>query len=817
MRELFIVDVSSFIYRSYYALPKLTTSKGVEVGALYGFARLIAKILKEKSEYLLACYDSKRNLRKELYPQYKANRLKVDKELILQIESSKRLLDGLGVKYLEIEGYEADDIAASCVRKFKDDFERVVITSYDKDLMQLIGANVYMWDGRSENYFDENYVVSKYGVKPSQMRDLLVLVGDSSDNIEGVEGIGFKTAAKILSKYGSLERILSFQQEELSDKSLKKIIENGFKIKRMMEIVSLKDTIDIPYTFDQLLVKINRDEAVRTLRSFEFRNIVNELGLGEDGEKEIVVMEVDRECFVSLKPSYISIFAETAVFSNLQVSIYHIRDLILDDRIKKYLYDSKELFHRFSTDGITNYDDIMIAYHLIWGASRKPDPLRIVEEAYSVSGKNPALYFKELMDEYLEKLREYKMYDLYLNEIELSKVLYRMEKEGIAVDKDYLYGLEKEFKEKVDAIYGEFSKKAGVKINLNSPKQVSEFIFNKLNIKPDPQYANIYKTKSGNYSTSEDSLRLLMPYNPEIISLILRYREYAKLVSFVENLISALKDSRIHSHFDQVLTSTGRLASSKPNLQNLPVKTPDGIKIRNAFIPDEGYLFVSFDYSQIDLRVIAELSEDEVLMDAFKKEVDVHKLTASSLFGVDYNLVTEEMRRIAKTVNFGIIYGLTPQGLALELGIDYPTASQYIKRYFEVYQGVKRWIDKTLDFVRSNGYALNFWGRRRYLNDINSKNRALKNASERMAINMPVQSGSSDIIKKAMVDIYRRFKDEKDIKLLLQIHDELVFEIKEEIVGSVVGEIVRLMENVFSFKVPLKVNVKYGKRLGELK
>lgn len=814
--EIFIIDTSSFLYRNYYALPKLSTSSGIEVGALYGFTRLIIKILKEKSKYILACYDSKKSMRKEIYPQYKANRVKVDKELILQIELSKKLLDELGIKYLEVEGYEADDLIASAVKKFKSNTEKIIITSSDKDLLQLVGENVYIWDGKSDAYFSEDYVISKYGVKPSQMRDLLVLSGDSSDNIEGIEGIGFKTAAKILSQHHSIDKIFSYSLDCIYDKNLKKIIENSEKIKGMIEVVSLKDTLEIPYIIEQLFVEINKDKAINFLKTLEFRNIINELGF-EQKTEELKINELDREGFIRLNPTYISIFNDSAVFSNFEVKLEQVKDLIFNNNIKKYFYNSKDFFLKFLTDDIINYDDIMVAYHLVWGASRKPEPLRIVEEKYSITPSNPAIYFKDLTEEYISKLKAYGMYELYLNEIELSKVLYRMEKTGIRIDKNYLYTLKYEFTEKTKSISDEFCRRAGIKINLNSPKQVSDFIFNKLNIKPDPQYQSLYKTKTGNYSTSEEALKLLMPYNPEIISLILKYREYTKLISLIENLILEIKNERIHSHFDQVSTSTGRLASYEPNLQNLPIKSVEGIKIRNAFIPDEGYVFVSFDYSQIDLRVIAHLSGDKALIDAFNKEVDIHRITASSLFDVDYNSVTEDMRRVAKTVNFGIIYGLTPQGLAVELMIDRATASDYIQRYFEIYHGVKKWIEDTIGFVERNGYAVNFWGRRRYLNDINSKNRVLRTASQRMAINMPVQSGSSDIIKKAMVEIYRAFKNEDSVKLLLQIHDELVFEIKKEVINLMIPKIVNIMENVFSFKVPLRVNVKYGNRLGELK
>ncbi|MCX7905253.1 MAG: DNA polymerase, partial [Elusimicrobiales bacterium] len=684
--NLFIVDVSSFMYKNYYALPKLLTSKGLEVGALYGFIRLITKIIKEKSNYLFACYDSKKNIRKEFYQNYKANRKAIDEELAKQIDISKNLLGRIGVKYLEIDGYEADDLIASAVEKFKNLVDSIIITTSDKDLMQLIGGNVYVWDGKSQVYFDEKFVLDKYGVSPKQIKDMLVLCGDSSDNIEGIEGIGPKTAVKLLLKYGSVDNI--FSQQNSDDFYVKKILENRDRIEKNIELVTLKNYIDIPYNLDDLLVKIDKNKAIEMLSFLEFKNIALELGISKEEEK---FDEIDSKTFLAMNPYYISIFENEVYFLKYKTRLENIKSLLFNNEIKKYFYNAKDIFHNVLTDDIFNYDDVMIGYYLIWGSSRKPDPFKIIQEKHFVQTSNPAFYFKEIMDEINLKLKEYKMYDLYVNEIELSKVLYRMEKNGIKVDLSYLENIKKEFKDKLDEIYKEFCYKSQVKINLNSPKQVSEFIFKKLNIKLDKEHEKIFKTKTGNYSTSEDVLKFLMPYNPQLISLIVSYREYSKLLSFIDVLVSEVKNGKIYTHFDQVSTTTGRLTSYKPNLQNIPIKSLQGLKIRNAFLPEDGYIFVSFDYSQIDLRVIAHLSKDKNLIEAFKKGEDIHRRTASSIFGVDYFSVTEEMRRIAKTINFGIIYGLTPIGLASELLIDRSMASQYIKSYFEIYPGVKKW------------------------------------------------------------------------------------------------------------------------------
>ncbi|MGC8866845.1 MAG: DNA polymerase [Elusimicrobiales bacterium] len=812
--DFFIIDASSFLYRSYYALPKLSTSKGSEVGALYGFTRLIVKILKRTS-HIAVCYDSKRNIKKDIFSDYKANRKKIDDELIKQIEMSKETLCGLGIKYVEFEGYEADDIIASIVKKFYYNVDRIIITSLDKDLFQLINEKVFLWDGKSESYFDSNYVLEKYGVSPSSIRDLLVLCGDSSDNIAGVNGIGLKTAAKIISDYESVDKILSTPLSEKDSKYIRKIKESRDVIEKARILVSLKDDIDIDYSVEDFRVRMDKKSALEVLSKFEFRNIAADLGFKTEINEGF--KELGKDEFLFLNPTYISVFENSVFFEDFKTEVSYVKELLFKDSIKKYLYNSKDIFFAIGSDDITNYEDIMIAYHIVWGALRKPDPYRMVEEVFGVRTEHPGFYFRRMMDDFLKKIDDFGMRELYLNEKELSKVLYRMEKEGVRIDVDLLVKLRDIYTQKANEMTLRFKDIAGIDINLNSPKQLSDFLFKKMNIKLDSDYERMFKTKGGRYSTSEDALKLIMPYNPHIISVILRFREYSKLASFVSKLLAEVKGGRIYTHFDQVTTSTGRLASHSPNLQNVPVKNEEAIKIRDAFIASEGFVFVSFDYSQIDLRVIANLSQDEVLVNAFKNNLDVHRITASSIFGVSYNDVTDDMRKIAKTVNFGIIYGLSPIGLSMELGIDRTTASEYIKRYFETYKGVKRWIDFTLDYARNNGYVVNFFGRRRIVPEISSKNRSLRSASERMAINMPVQSGSSDIIKKAMVNIYRYIKDKADIKLLLQIHDELLFEIKEDRVFEYEHEIKKIMENVFSFSIPLVVNVKKGKRWGGLK
>ncbi len=811
VKRIFLIDSHAFLYKSYFALPKLITSKGEEVGALYGFVRLVFKI-KEKTDYILACYDSPKNFRKEIYELYKANRKKTEDILIKQINLSKEICKLLGIKTIEIEGYEADDLIATFSRRLSQEGFEVIIVGGDKDLMQIVGGNIKLWDGKSDGYFSTEYVIKKYGVTPDRLFDYFTLVGDSSDNIPGVDGIGPKTAVKLLEKYGSLENILRSQDTD----------KNVLRIKNSIDLINLSKKLlelkfDAPLNIEICDIKVEefRKEGIEMLvKRFEFREFLKDYIKDEFKDKKEMT-KVENEEFINISKDYLSISNNFVVWENYYTEVNDdLLKKLLSIKVKKYTYNLKSLLHRAGSTYDANFDDIYLAYHLVYGGVRKPDIERIIEENFMVKPAVDASYFKDIMLRLEEKINELNIENLYRDEIKLSFVLYNMEKTGIRVDTFKLLGLMDEFDREALKVKNKFSEITGSDINLNSPKQLSNFLFNKLNLKLDKKYQNLYKTKTGGYSTSEEVLKLLLPYNPEVIGLILSYREYSKMKSFVEGLLKYVKDSKIHTNFDQTSTQTGRLSSSDPNLQNIPLKTKNGRKIRNCFIPEDGFLFVSFDYSQIDLRVLAHLSEDEVLIEAFKNDEDIHVKTAKTIFKRDD--INEDLRRIAKTINFGIIYGQTPLGLSIEANISYEEAKKYICNYFENYKGVKKWIDDTIIKARMRGYVENFFGRRRYLPDINSQNKALRSQIERMAINMPVQSGSSDIIKKAMILIYDIIKNNNDIRLLLQIHDELIFEVKENKVDEYIPKIKNIMESCCELKLPLKVNYSVGKNWAEL-
>ena len=809
-KKLFLIDSSAFLYRNYYALPKFTTSKGEEVGALFGFIRLLFKI-KKISNYIAVCYDSYKSVRKEIYCEYKSNRAKADDALIYQIKKSMEVVSLLGLKTVSVEGYEADDIIATIAKRFSSKFD-IIIVGADKDLMQIVSEKVKIWDGKSNDFFGPEYVKKKYGVNPSNIIDFLVLVGDDSDNIKGVNGIGPKTALKLIEKYGSVENILN---SDLDDKLVKKVKEAKDSIKLSLKLVKLFDDIDINLNETDFFIKDFKKEGILELaKRFEFREalkvIENELKDIKNYKEIDFNEEFTKKEYLSIDESYVCFDEIYARINDTRI----IKQIFNDKNIHKYIYNAKSLMHLYQTSDFKNFDDIYILYHLVNGGSRKPDINRIIYEYFYVIPKIPSLYYRSIAENIKLKINEFSMNELYLDELKLSCVLYEMEKNGISVDKDKMQKLLKEFEDEIQKITDDFRKTTDTDINLNSPKQISDYLFKKLNLKLDEKHSSLYKMKTQKYSTTKDLLNILYPYAPEVISLILKHREYSKLKSFIENLIENIKNGRIHTTYDQTATATGRIASSNPNLQNIPIRSLYAKKIRECFIADEGYIFASFDYSQIDLRVLAHISADENLVSLFIKGDDVHIRTAKSIFKVEN--VDDNLRRIAKTINFGIIYGQSPLGLSIESGISIDEAKKYIEEYFNYYSGVKKWIEETIKFAQIHKYVENFMRRRRILNDIDSANRSLREANKRIAINMPVQSGSSDIIKKAMINIYDQYKNDPYLKPILQIHDELVFLIKKEIFSEYVKNIKYIMENSVKLKVPLSVDVKYGNTLGNM-
>lgn len=785
-----IIDGHSVSYRIFYKTPLLTNSKGEPTSVLHSFINLIIS-LKEKlnPEKIYVVFDSKGETeRHKIHKEYKAQREKTPENLIPQIENLKKILPYLGVYVAYQDATEADDIIFTLIQKHKK--ENIYLITKDKDLFQLVNDRVLIYDYQNEEIINRDKVKEKFGVYPEQIKDYLALSGDQSDNIPGVKGVGVKTAEKLINEFGNLDNVyqnIDSIQGKLKEKLLKGKDEAYFSL----ELVNLQYLENL-----EVYPPVSDDKELKNiLEHFELKTVIKRL-FNEDITETIDENElVDIICEIENK---IVGFIDKKI-------VYEIDDI----KDIEYFYDLKEIKKKIEFDTDENLKDIKV---ISWindpdsGGIKKHKDEQIEDFVKRVSS---------LAKNEFKKLEENKLVNLY-KEIELPviDILYEMEKHGIKINEKKVYEINDELEENLKEIERKIIDYCKEEFNLNSPKQLSFILFEKLGLEPAK------KTKTG-FSTSEEALQELKFKNQEhveLIDYILKYRELSKIKStYTLNLLNYMADDkRIHTTFKQTGTATGRISSINPNLQNIPVGSIYGKRIRECFEAEERYRFVSFDYSQIELRILASLSNDENLIDAFINDEDIHNKTAKEIFGVEE--VDPKHRRLAKAVNFGIIYGLSPYGLARDTGITQSEAKVFIERYFNLYPGVKNYIDSIIKEAKDKGYTETILGRKRFIKDINSANRMLRQRAERIAINAPIQGSAADIIKLAMINIYKYLqKTQIDVKMILQIHDELLFEVKEDIVEDLVQEFKNRMENVIKLKVPLKVNYSTGKNWGDLK
>lgn len=841
-KTIFIIDAHAFLHRSYHALPKLTTSKGEPVGALYGFLRLLLKIKKERNPYYAAvCFDAPGGtFRDVMYAGYKANRKETEPDLVAQLKAAPELPKAVGLKAVVLPGYEADDIIATLARRFSAAGYETVIVTGDKDAAQLVGDDIKIWDGSAASFSGEAEVLAKFGVKPSQIADYLALTGDSSDNVPGVAGIGPKGAAKLLGAYGALENVLaaaSDPQLAVKDKLLAKVAGHKDDAALSKRLVTLEGKAPVEGDINEF--EVRAPDAVlagELARRYEFRDLAAitpqpalfDAPLTAELPLEEVLARGKTDGFICLAHSAGAVCAGSdkgaAYFSPGELNAADkagLSVLVQDFRVFKVAAGLKSVLHLIDFEPareMNNFFEIEIAHSLL--SARKTDIAKLIfektgaitreegsrEELLTAAGAMSRIYpdiKKELAEAGLEKVYS----EL---ELPLIPVIYAMEAAGFKVDIGMLKALSADFEARLAAIEAEAERLTGHKVNLNSPKQLGWLLYEKLNIQLDDAQKKMFKTKDG-YSTAEEVLTFLKPAHP-VIEKLLEFREISKLKSsFVDNLLAVADgEGRVHSTFEQAGTATGRFSSSKPNLQNIPVRSAYGQLVRRAFRARNGFSLMSADYSQIDLRVLAHVSGDKNLVSAFRANEDIHLRTASEVFHAAPELVTKEMRRSAKAINFGIVYGQTAQGLARELGIPRTEAAKYIKYYFEVYSGVKTWIDGAIGAAKKNGAATTFTGRRRPVPDINGSNGNMRAFAERVAVNTPIQGGSADIIKKAMIDIHAKIKGSDKITLVLQVHDELVFEVKAGFEAEAAQLIREGMENAFKLEVPLRADIKAG-------
>ena len=901
--RIFIIDGSSYLYRAYHAMPPLTTSDGRPTGAIKGVTNMLMTLKKDsEGSPIIVTFDAKgKTFRNDIYDSYKANRPPMPDDLREQLVPLKNVCRAIGFPLIEIEGVEADDVIATLVRIAKENNFKSVISSLDKDLMQLVeDPSAKMMNTMTHQIFDEEKVFEKFGVKPNQIRDMLALTGDTSDNIPGVPKVGQKTAAKWLNEFRDLEGIKS------NADSIKGVVGENLRnslndLDRNVELVSLKNDVDIGVSFESLLQLNGNQETLDELfADLEFKKpkkkpantedkkvanvqevaqnlapskpigayktILNKKDLEEWSEKidACKVFAIDTEtdslntvsanlvgislsvkegegCYIPLKHEYegcptqidlelaVSIIGSSieknkhkAVGQNLKFDIpilarhgIALDTFHADTMLMSYVLNSTATRHGMDKLAEFYLNYTTVKYKEVTGTASKQINFSAVEievaSNYAAEDADITLrLFNKLEDLLKDKPTQLKL----LNDIEypLVHVLSKIEQNGAKIDKDKLAEHSKELSEKIADLSAQAFVISGEEFNLDSPKQLLEILYEKLKL------PILKKTPKGQPSTNEETLqRLSEEY--ELPGIILQYRTLAKLKStYTDSLIKIENPltKRIHTSYQQAVTSTGRLSSTEPNLQNIPIRTAEGRRIREAFVPEKGNVLISADYSQIELRIMAHLSKDKNLTHAFNNNLDIHSATAAEVFGVNLEDVTQDQRRSAKAINFGLMYGMSAFGLTRQLDIPRAEAQKYLDTYFERYTGVKDYIANTKAQAKEDMFVETIMGRRLYLNEINAGNGLRRQAAERAAINAPLQGSAADIIKKAMIDIQDFLEKEMPkVKVIMQVHDELIFEAPKENAEEVLSTMKGMMEKAVKLDIPLIADAAIGDNWNE--
>ena len=856
MEKIILVDGNNLLFRSYYATAYtgnlMQNSKGFPTNALYGFANMINKIVtEEKPKYMIVAFDKGKTFRHEKYDLYKQGRNETPNELKMQFPKAKEMLGAMGITYYECDNYEADDIIGTFA-KYCDDEEEYIgtIVSSDKDLLQLISSDIDIKLLKQKDYirYNEQTFFEDYGIEPKKIIDLKALMGDPSDNIPGVKGIGEKTALKLLQQYKSLDGIYE-HIDEIKGKLQEKLINGKDSAYMSYEIATI--VRDVPMEIDINDIKYlgnNVSELNKIYEDLEFYSLIKKLNAGSIQKEEVIepkkISSVDE----------IKLTKDTAIYIEILGSNYHKDEIIglslyndseyyyvpkelVKDSINKwikyvkYTYDLKKLYVLLRYLGyelnIIEFD-VMIAgylldynvkddiaylahdlevelpfYENVFGKSKLTLP---EEKELIINTIKKAKFVYEIKDYLKDKIKADEVENLFFNiEMPLAITLGDMEYTGVNVDKNTLIKMGDEIKEKLESLTSEIYNQAGSEFNISSPKELGVILFEKLELPHG-------KKNTLGYSTNADILNKLKDKHP-IINLILEYRMLTKLYStYIEGLMNYIgSDNKIHTIFTQTLTRTGRLSSIEPNLQNIPVRYEYGKLIRKAFVPSEDSVLLSSDYSQIELRIFTHMANVETLVEAIKNGLDIHTKTAMDIFHVSKEDVTSNMRRIAKAVNFGILYGISSFGLAENIHTSVGEAKAFIDHYFEAYPGIKNYMDEVVKEAYKNGYVKTLLNRKRTINELKSNNKMIRNQGERMALNTPIQGTSADIIKKAMNEVKLAFEENNlKSKLILQVHDELIIDCKKDEQELVTKLLKDIMENTIKLRVPLEVDIHYG-------
>ena len=895
--RIFIIDGSSYLYRAYHAMPPLTSPAGHPTGAIKGVTNMLTTLKKDsEGSPIIVVFDAKgKTFRSDVYSDYKANRPPMPDDLREQLAPLKEICQAIGFPLIEIGGVEADDVIATLVRIAKEKGFKSVISSLDKDLMQLVEDPIStMMNTMTHQIFDEQKVFDKFGVKPNQIRDMLALVGDTSDNIPGVPKVGIKTAAKWLNEFGDIGKIIE-NADSIKGKVGENLRSSLGDLDRNIELVSLKNDVDIGVPFNNLLEqKADNDRLLQLFEEFGFKAPVatspiakrdssseEEHKVPENLNYKTVFNEQDLTSWAKDidKCSHFAIDTETDSLDTITANLVGIslsteegigcyipighkydgcpKQLKLDQvqkiigktieknahkaigqnlkfdipilsrhgiKLDKFLADTMLMSYVLNSTATRHGMDKLAEYYLNYQTTKYSDVAGTASKEISFSAVNIDIASNYAADDADITLRLYNKLQQLLedkpSQIELLKnieyplvhVLASIEANGAKVDRDKLAAHSEELSRKIEILSAEAFRLAKGEFNLDSPKQLLEVLYEKLKLPV------LKKTPKGQPSTNEETLKRLSE-EYELPKIILEYRGLAKLKStYTDSLIKIEnpKTKRIHTSYQQAVTSTGRLSSTEPNLQNIPIKTAEGRRIREAFVPEEGNVLISADYSQIELRIMAHLSKDKNLTHAFNNNLDIHSATAAEVFNADLEAVTSEQRRSAKAINFGLMYGMSAFGLTRQLDIPRAEAQQYLDTYFERYTGVKDYIENTKIKAKKNMYVETLMGRRLYLNEINAANGLRRQAAERAAINAPLQGSAADIIKKAMIDINQfLFKEMPNVKMIMQVHDELIFESPKSEANEVLKAMKEMMESTVELDIPLIADAEIGANWNE--
>ena len=895
--RIFIIDGSSYLYRAYHAMPPLTSPAGHPTGAIKGVTNMLTTLKKDsEGSPIIVVFDAKgKTFRSDVYSDYKANRPPMPDDLREQLAPLKEICKAIGFPLIEISGVEADDVIATLVRIAKENGFKSVISSLDKDLMQLVEDPIStMMNTMTHQIFDEQKVFDKFGVKPTQIRDMLALVGDTSDNIPGVPKVGIKTAAKWLNEFGDIRKVIE-NAESIKGKVGENLRSSLEDLDRNIELVSLKNDVDIGVSFNSLLEqKADNDKLLQLFEEFGFKapvitsptakrnssskeerkapenlnykTIFNEKDL-KSWSKEIdecshFAIDTETDSLDTITANLVGISLSTEEGKGCYIPIGHNYDgcpsqLKLDQvqniigktieknahkaigqnlkfdipilsrhgiKLDKFLADTMLMSYVLNSTATRHGMDKLAEFYLNYQTTKYSDVAGTASKEISFSAVNIDIASNYAAEDADITLRLYNKLQQLLedkpSQIELLKnieyplvhVLASIEANGAKVDRDKLAAHSKELSRKIEILSAEAFSLAKGEFNLDSPKQLLEVLYEKLKLPV------LKKTPKGQPSTNEETLKRLSE-EYELPKIILEYRGLAKLKStYTDSLIKIEnpKTKRIHTSYQQAVTSTGRLSSTEPNLQNIPIKTAEGRRIREAFVPEKGNVLISADYSQIELRIMAHLSKDKNLTHAFNNNLDIHSATAAEVFNADLEAVTSEQRRSAKAINFGLMYGMSAFGLTRQLDIPRAEAQQYLDTYFERYTGVKDYIENTKIKAKENMYVETLMGRRLYLNEINAANGLRRQAAERAAINAPLQGSAADIIKKAMIDINQfLFKEMPNVKMIMQVHDELIFESPKSEANEVLKAMKEMMESTVELDIPLIADAEIGANWNE--